>query len=368
MKILIVINNFRVANGVATVIMNQYEGLIEEKNQVDFIQFLNFESKYTDVIKKNGGKIYTVNKNFNSFKELYKIIKVGNYDIVHINQMNLQTVFLSVIARLRKVKCVIYHSHNTTIPGGIKRQVLQRACNTVYNIFSTNYIACSSKAGKDIFKKKKFYILKNSIDVKKFEYNYIIRQKYRNEYNIGNDTFVVGTICRYCEQKNPIFMIEIFSQILKIRPDSLFLWIGSAPSDNDPIVRSMYKKVKELGIEDKIRWLGSKEDVHNWYSVMDVFFMPSRWEGLGITYIEAQANSLPTFASDVVPIETKITNLISYLSLNDSAKVWAKEMCKCLIRNEDSKKDNYSKFVDNGYDIKYANKELTKMYSLFMKE
>ncbi len=368
MKILIVVNNLRVANGVATVIMNQYNGLISEKNEVEFLQFMSFDSKYLKEIEQKNGKIYTVEKNLKSFRKLFKIINDGNYDIVHINQMNLQTVFLSIYAKFKKVKCIIYHSHNTKIPGGFKRKILQKASNLVYNNCSTHFIACSEKAGRDAFKNKKFVILKNSINVKKFEYDYKIRNTYRERNNINSNTFVVGTVCRYSNQKNPIFMIDIFSEIVKKIPNSIFLWIGSAPSEDDPIIEQMNKRVEELGLKNNIMWLGSKEDVYNWYSVMDVFLMPSKWEGLGITYIESQANSLPTFASDVVPIDTNVTSFMNYLSLEESATKWAEKICEYPVRNEKSKVDNYKKFVEQGYDVNSSGKSLLEIYKKFMKE
>ena len=366
MKILIVVNNLRVANGVATVIMNQYDSLINNGDKVDFMQFLDFKSPYIERIKRNNGNIFSVKKNYKSIKKMFNILKREKYDILHINQMNLQTVMLIIMARIMNIKCIIYHSHNTKIPGGIKRTFLEKISNIVYKVFAKQFIACSEKAGKDAFGKKEFVVLKNSIDVKKFEYNYKVREKLRQELELKDDAFVVGTVCRFAEQKNPILMIDIVAEVIKRKPNSIFLWIGSASSDKEPIVEKMKERVKELNIEENMLWVGSKEDIYNWYSVMDVFLMPSKWEGLGITYIEAQANSLPTFASDVVPKDTNITEFMHYYSLNLSASEWANEICKYYVRSENSNVDNYNKFIKAGYDLLNAKDDLLKIYNDFL--
>lgn len=365
MKLLFVVSSLRVANGVATVIMNQYDSLIDAGYEIDFLQFVSFESPYVDRIKNNSGKIFTIKRNFFSLKKIYKVLKENCYDIVHINQMNFHTVYLTLIAKRLKVKNIVYHSHNTKIPGGIKRTILEKASNIVYSNCANRLIACSNAAGKDSFGKKEFIVLKNSIDVKKFEYNFSIRKEIRERQNISDNTFVVGTVCRFANQKNPLLMIDIVNEVIKLRPNTIFLWVGSPPSKDDPIIDEMNQRVEELNIKEKMLWVGSKSDVYKWYSAMDVFLMPSKWEGLGITYIEAQANSLPTYASSVVPIDTKITDLIKYISLDCLPSKWAEELCKNHIRNETSKKNNKQKFIDAGFDSENAKDDLTKIYNSF---
>lgn len=362
-KVLIVVNNLRMANGVATVIMNQYKSLIDNGYDVDFMQFLNFDSPYSELVKSNKGIITTINKNFSGIKKICMLIKKEKYDIIHINQMNFFTVFLVIYAKIKRTKNIIYHSHNTKIPGGFKRNILETMSNIVYSLFSNRLIACSKKAGEDSFGKKKFTILKNSIDVKKFEYDFRIRNKLRENINISKEKFVIGTVCRIADQKNPMFMLDIISEVIKMKSNTIFLWIGSAPTDNDTVLIKIREKIKELNLQENVVFVGSKEDVYNWYSVMDVFLMPSKWEGLGITYIEAQANSLPTFASDVVPRDTQITNLIKYFSLSLEPSEWAKEICKYDIRNKNSKKNNYECFVRNGYDSQIAKRDLLNIYN-----
>lgn len=361
MNILIVLNNLRVANGVATTIMNQYDELIHNGFNVDFMEFLDFDSPYINRIKNNRGEIFLILKDKNALKNMSNVLKSKKYDLVHINQVNVQTVQLAVVARHYHVPHVIFHSHNTKIPGGVKRRVLEAGCNFVYRVCADTLVACSEQAGKDSFGKKQFIVLKNSIDARKFEFNELSRNKIRKKLNIDDSTLVVGTVCRYARQKNPVLMINIIDALLKKGVDTKFLWIGSAPSANDPIYVEMQREVQKRGIGDRMLWVGSKIDVFNWYSAMDVFLMPSLWEGLGITYIEAQANSLPTFASDVVPIETKVTELIRYYPLDLDANTWAEEIKKCRVRNGNVKK-YFDEIEKAGYDLATAKSDLLHIY------
>lgn len=361
MNVLIVLNNLRVANGVATTIMNQYDELIANGCKVDFMQFMEFDSPYIERITNNNGKVFNIPKNNTALKKMSKILKEKKYDIVHINQVNAQTVQLAMVARFYHVSNVIFHSHNTKIPGGIKRAILEKCCNFVYRIFADTLLACSEPAGKDSFGNREFLILKNSIDVKKFKFDKQKRKEIRESLGISESTFVVGTVCRYAKQKNPILMINIVDELSKLGRDVKFLWVGSAPSEDDPMYIEMKEEVEKKCISDKMIWVGSKSDVYNWYSAMDVFLMPSLWEGLGITYIEAQANSLPTFASDVVPKETKVTELIKYYPLNLDANVWAVLINDYPVRNGEPA--NYINDIRNaGYDLEMANSDLLEIY------
>ena len=362
MNVLIVLNNLRVANGVATTIMNQYDALIEKGFQVDFMQFLNFPSPYLDRIERNGGSVILIDKKQNGLMQLIGVLKSKRYDIVHINQMNSQTVKLALVAHLFGVKCLIVHSHNTRIPGNWKRKILERMCNFVYRNCADQLLACSECAGRGAFGNRPSVVLKNAIDVSKFHFSKEQRNRIRNELSIPEDAFVVGTVCRYAYQKNPVFMIDIMNEVVKKRPGSLFLWVGSAPRKDEPIYLEMKQRVRELHLEKSMCWVGSKVDVYNWYSAMDVFMMPSLWEGLGITFIEAQANSLPTFASDKVPSDTKITPLISYCSLSDKPYVWAEAILQYSVRKVSDVKKYDEQFLKAGYDLKTSRHDLANIY------
>lgn len=364
-SVLFITNSFRTCNGVATVLMNQYQALIDAGYKVDILQFLDIDSIYAERVRKNGGRVITykiVNSKFENLKNIKAFYRNSHYDIVHVNHMDIIAAMFIWCAKETKVPVIVYHSHNTKLKGDLKRNIKSLIYDYLCVKGSNVYLACSKSAGKDVFGNKKFTILHNAIDVKKFKFDSKERKTIRQELAIADDAFVLGTVCRYADQKNPILMYEIFAEILKRKPDAVFLWVGSAATENDQIIRSMKIKAKELGIENNLRLVGSKDDVFRWYSPMDAFLMPSKWEGLGITYIEAQANGLPTFASDVVPEDANVTPLYNALSLKKTPKEWAESICKCEIRNSDSIPDYEQQITNKGYNIRISNSELLKIY------
>lgn len=162
-------------------------------------------------------------------------------------------------------------------------------------------------------------------------------------------------------------MIDIVNEVIRKRPDSRFLWVGSAPSADDPVYRSMRERVQELGLEPYMCWPGSREDVHRWYSAMDVFLMPSLWEGLGITYLEAQANVLPVFASDRVPRDTAITDRIRYCPLTWTPEHWARTILKYPVRTGGEAEEDREAFLRSGYDLSTARYDLARFYSSWIR-
>lgn len=364
-SVLFITNSFRTCNGVATVLMNQYQSLIDAGFMVDVLQFWDIDSIYADRVRRNGGRVITFNiadEKLENLRNISAFYKNNHYDIVHVNHTDLIAAMFIWCARKRGIPAIVYHSHNTKLKGNLKRNIKSFVYDYLCVTGSNLYLACSEQAGKDVFGSREFTVLHNAIDVKKFRFDTTDRKALRHELNIEDDTFVLGTVCRYAEQKNPILMYEIFSEVLKRKPGAIFLWVGSAASENDPIVAQMKLKAKELGIEKNLRLVGSKDDAYRWYSPMDVFLMPSKWEGLGITYIEAQANGLPTFASDVVPKDAKVTPLFQTLSLETTPGEWAEAICVYGTRSDKSLPNYEQEITDKGYNIRMSNSELLKIY------
>ena len=157
----------------------------------------------------------------------------------------------------------------------------------------------------------RFHIAKNAIDIEKYRLNPAKRAALRDELGIGNDTFVIGHVGRFTFQKNHEFLIEIFKEIYKRNKNSKLILIGKGK--NEVKIKQM---VQTCGFGDKVLFLGYREDIPELMSVMDCFVLPSRFEGLGIVGVEAQAAGLPTFFSTEIPKELKLTPLAYSLSLH----------------------------------------------------
>ena len=220
----------------------------------------------------------------------------------------------------------------------------------IYFKYATDYWACSMEAaeflfGKDVGKSKQLKIIKNGIDTQKFRFNGNVRQKIREQLGISN-RIVIGHIGRISYQKNQSFLLEVFRQVVKNRPEMVLLLIG----DGDTTM--LQRRAAELEIEHSVVFLEATNQVAQLLSAMDVFVFPSIFEGFGIVAIEAQCAGLPTICSSQVPSDVDITPLCQHLMLNDDISVWVSAITKALNDSVDSR-DTYADRVKRaGYDIR----------------
>lgn len=351
--------------GVEAVIMNYYEHINRDKVQFDFIVHENNIVDITDKVSKMGGRVYKVpayNKNPVGFMwAVYKIIKAHHYQIVHSN-MNTLSVFSLFPAWLAGAKIRILHNHSTSVASEKVRDFIKKILRPLAKLFSNKYFACSEYAAQWMFGDKavhngKVTIINNAIDLKKYSYDKNLRDKLRKSLGI-TDEFVIGHVGRFMYQKNHNFLIEIFNEVLKVLPNSKLVLIGEGPMKYD-----IESKACSMGVKDQIIFLGLRDDVNKLYNIMDAFCFPSRYEGLGMVIVEAQANGLPIVMSDCIPKESILySNLIKLCNLHDGAKVWSKELeliskNKCHIRKVENKR-----FLINRFDIQTEAKKLEQIY------
>lgn len=346
--------------GAEAFIMNMYRNIDKDKVQFDFLVRSTDNSKYEDEIKKLGGRVFVtasfpkeVWKNYKETKKFFHEHK--EYDIVHVHANSLVYLLPLKLAKKYRIKCRIMHSHNT------------RSAKSVYGFlhnynkkrigrYVTNCFACSTIAGNWMFNGD-FTIIKNAIDTNKFIFNKDVRNRIRKELRI-DDKFVVGHIGRFTYQKNHKFVLEIFNEILKINSNAVLLLLGEGELKTEIIERARLMK-----IEDKIIFLGTKNNIYDFLNGFDVFLFPSFFEGLPVSLVEAQASGVPCIISDVISNETIVTNVVKRKSLKDSAKDWAKKTIEVSAKNE--RKNMYSEIKNAGFDMENAVKELENFYMQF---
>ena len=346
------------AGGTQALLMNIYRNIDRNKVQFDFLVEYPDKQFYDEEILKLGGKIYysNVRNDFNIFKfikKLKKIIKENDYKIVHMHTYSIGYFCLKA-AKECNVPIRIAHSHNNQTVHDFKylpKLFLQR----IYTIYANNLLDCSEEAGRYLFKNKKFKVLNNAIDSKKFIYNEEIRKKEREELGLEN-SFVVGHVGRFHPQKNHKFLIEIFSEIKRKKDNAKLLLIGTGDLEN-----SIKKQVQELNLQNDVIFLGNRIDVNNLYQAMDIFIFPSLFEGLGIVAIEAQASGTPIVCSNKLPPEIEISPIFKKLSLNETAEVWADEAIK-LANAPYARKNMQDKIIGAGFDIKCVANDIQKYY------
>lgn len=311
-----------------------------------------------DELKKLGVTIYKVPTNPIQYYRFVKdLLKTNNYNFVHVHKNSAANIVLPLMVKKYTNSKLIVHSHNTNPSGGSKSAVILHKLNRNKLIELSDYrLACSDTAaewmyGKD-YKDKQVKIIKNGIIAKNYLYDPKVRKMMRKQLELEGK-FVIGHVGAFREQKNHKFLIDIFSKINI--PNAELVLVGDGP-----LKGKIEDQVKSLKIENKVKFLGSRNDVNNILQAFDIFVMPSLWEGLGIAAIEAQASGLPTLVSPNFPKETKISDLIAYLSLNQPEK-WIDYIQNwfdtCHVR-----KSSLQEINNSGYDMQLSSQIIREIY------
>ena len=268
--------------GVESVVMNYYRNIDRDKIQFHFLCDEDSTDIPYDEIEKLGGKVIVIppyQKLFKYQKELYKVFKENNYKIVH-SHINALSVFPLRIAKKAGVPIRIAHSHSTSKEKEWKKNILKMILRSFSKLYANNYFACTEYAGKWLFGKKvverkELNVINNAIDLKKFEFNENIREDLRKELGIKEDTLIIGHVGRFMKQKNHEFLIDVFEKAIKQDDNIYLILVGQGPLED-----KIKEMAKEKGIEDKILFLGQRNDVNKLYQAMDIFVLPSLYEGL----------------------------------------------------------------------------------------
>ena len=342
--------------GLETMLMNYYRNIDRDKVQFDFLTHRDERWDYDDEIESLGGKIYHLPK-LNPFSKNYlnaldKFFKEHKeYQIVHCHQDCLSGVVLKA-AKKNGVKFTIAHSHSTNQDKNL-RYILKILEKRKIPKYADKLFACGKEAGEWMFNNNNFEVLNNAIDTDLYVYDKEKSHSMRKKLGIENK-FVIGNVGRLYYPKNHQFIIEIFNEVQKIEKESVLLLVGEGS-----LRESIEKRIDELGINHKVILTGIRSDVNDLMQAMDVFLLPSLYEGLPVTMVEAQASGLKCIISDKVPIECKLTNNVEQIKLEENPKNWAKEILKY---KKYERKNTKEEIVKANFDIKANAKYLQEFY------
>ncbi|MCI8409557.1 MAG: glycosyltransferase family 1 protein [Lachnospiraceae bacterium] len=353
--------------GAETMIMNYYRNIDREQVQFDFLLTFQGKSDYEEEIISMGGRIFhitplTLTSIRGYLKDIQRFLKEHReYKIVH-SHTSSKSVFPLYISKRCKVPVRVSHSHNMELGDGTFsiKEILRKLLRKPLRLVSTHNFGCSKEAtiwlyGEKYWQTGKAKVLPNAIDTKKFSYNEEIREKYRQDFSL-TDNFVVGHVGRLQKEKNHLFLLEIFAEIAKKEEKAKLVLVGEGALQEE-----IEQKAHVLGIEEKVVLLGLRFDVPDLLQMIDVFVFPSLTEGLGIVLVEAQTAGLPCFASkNVIPEEAAVTDLVEFISLEESAKSWADKILK--VQNQQERHTRISMVQDAGYDICVEAKKLEEFY------
>lgn len=347
--------------GVESFIYNYNLQMLRYGITFDYISMEN-RMAFCDEIIELGEKIekvaYTNTHPLKSFVQLIKITK--GYDVVHVNMLCAANIIPLAAARINRVKKIIAHSHNTNTEG-LLRRVLHHLNKPLLRFLATDYLACGGDAAEWLFtkalnKKKKITIIHNAIDFEKYRYSEMKRKKIRKEFNIGTQTLLIGCVGRITLQKNIVFMADILKAALRLNKDVKLMLVGYMESGYDLKVK---KRIQELGLSDYVIFTRERDDADWFYPAFDAFCMPSLYEGLSFTAVEAQASNVPCFFSDKMDKSSKIIPSVKFLGL-DNPEIWAEAIINA--EGTDRKADIKNMFIERGYDLETESEFLKRVY------
>lgn len=341
--------------GIESVVMKLYRNLDKTKFQYDFIVQGEKRSPYDDEIEKLGGKIYRLPVKSHHLKEYKKEFCsiIQNYKVIHIHSVYAFTFFEAKWAKKFKAK-VIVHSHNSSAI--FKRKMAHFLLRNKQSRYVDRPIAVSKLAGKWMFGKNHFEVHYNGLDV----YNYLYDNSYREEIrmlnNISKQSFVVGCVGRLDWQKDPWFTYNMMFSILKEKSDVFLMFIGYGSLESE-----IRKKVIEDGVEDKVIFSGNVTNVPKYLSAIDLFVLPSRYEGLSLAIAEAQISGLPCLITDNVARESVVTENVSLLS-KKNINTWTDKILNLIEQEFKDKRDSDIDDFRN-FNIKYTTLKMEELYS-----
>lgn len=356
-RVLIQMRDLRVGNGIAACIMNYYEQTLKKGFSIDFLLNRDIESPFKDRVINQGSHIFVLPKdsskpNIANWIYISKVVSAG-YDILHVNISGLNALISLFLAKKAKISQRIYHAHNPKETSSLKARLRSEIYENPCVFLANQYAACSKYAGDSLFGKRSYTVLKNAMKVSRFFYDETARKKLRKELNVENN-FVVGVVGRLAEQKNPFFTIDIFSELKKKIDNAALIWVGEGP-----LREAVSKYISEKGLSESIHLIGSRTDANKLYSAMDMFLLPSKFEGFGLVFIEAQIAGLQCFGSDRVPVDVEVSSQMFRISLDKGASEWAEYIIAKLEQK------NRNEIIETGFDIEDVSDDLAKMYSLF---
>ena len=318
---------------------------------------------FCELIEEHNGKVYSFDYEFVPgsnrkvlMKPLKDFLKSKNYDAVHIHSGSIS--FLAYAAETAKevgIRKIIVHSHATGIDN-LKHRIVRRVFGPKIKSNATDFLACSYKAGLDKYPKSimnnKLVIIQNGINVQDYARDNDIRIKQRDALGIPQEAFVVGHVGRFTFEKNHTFLISAFEKYYKENPDSYLLLVG----DGD-LMTECKRITADKGLDSCIMFTGNVENVQDYYQVMDVFVLPSIYEGLPFVALESQAAGLPCIISTGVPEAAEIGSNVKRIPLDEA--LWVQEIAAARTLGIS---DNTALMKEAGYEVADTVKQIKKIY------
>ena len=329
---------------------------------IDIVSFEKQSDRCFEAFKKLSNKIYFVTpkkKNFLKYiKEVKKIIKNGNYDIVHSNLEERNSIPL-FYAKKYNVGIRISHCHIAK-KNTILEKIIKKINSIIIKSVATNLIGCSSVACQYLYGKTPAEVLPNSINFQDYFYHLEDKNVFRNSLNLKSETIIIGNVARLSFQKNHKKMIEIAEIIKKRELNFCFVCVGCGELEY-----SLKNEINDKGLNDYFKIVGESSNVSTYYSLFDLFCFPSLFEGLGMSFVEAEISGLPCVISNTVPNEAIISNRVMVKNLNDSAESWLDDLVLLYFKYKNSDRMITSNYLMSNSEFYKINANILKLKKLY---
>lgn len=352
--------------GIETFVLNIFRNIDKNKFQIDFIKRTQDKVVFEDELVAAGAKIIYIPRKYGNLKEyneaMSNLFENNRYDAIWDNTMRIPNIDFLLYAKKYGIKERIVHSHTSLWVGYSVKKLFHYINRHRINGVATKFFACSNVAAEFMFVgkgRKNAVIINNAIEFSKYQYSEEKRQELRKKYNL-QDEYVIGHVGRIDPVKNHKFLVRLLQNLQASEKNFKLVVVGDVAKGSEPYEQEVKKFITDLDIEDKVIFAGKQMDMSAWLSLMDIYIMPSLFEGLPFSALEAQVNGLPLILSTGITKETDITGNVKFLSLNEDISLW----CESVHNMVDKGRNHvgiYDKFSEKGYILEENIKLIEKM-------
>lgn len=343
-------------NGITNVIFNLHRAMDKGDICFDYVSINEPDAAYVRQIEEAGGRCYVLSRSMKGIipyvAKLRKIIRSGGYDAVHAHGNSATLVLEMLAAKLGGCGVRIAHGHNTACLS----PALHRLLNPLFQSCCTHPLACGQDAGRWLYGKREFAVVNNGIHTGHFGFRADARQALRSQWGLGQDVRLIGHVGAFIESKNQMFLVELLAELTK---DHHLLLLGDGPLR--PAVEA---RARALGLSDRVHFAGVTDRVGEHLSAFDLLVMPSLFEGLPLTLVEAQASGLACLVSDAITREADKTGNLRFLPLSEGTAVWAEAVRAGALPRERQRasEEAIEKIKACGYDAETESARLKDYY------
>lgn len=360
MKRILFISQYLNRAGTETFMMNIFRGIDHSRFMVDFLLYSRNVTNYAREVEAAGCHVWRVPSRRDSlvgwYLSLYMFYKhhARDYEAIHFCGNVISAIAPIAFAYLFRIPIRISHSHSSSASGW-HNKVLHLIHRGLARRITTHHFACSTLAAKWFFGNSPAVIVNNGIDALLFAYNVQVRKMVRESLELSPSTILFGNVGRFQSEKNHTFLLDIFSAYIDKNSNAKLMLIGTGA-----LMDEIKEKAAQLGISNKTLFLGERSDVPQLLQAMDLFLMPSTFEGQPFVLIEAQCAGLPCLISDVINQDICLTDNVERCSLRQQAVEWAAKAESMLTGF--CRKDESKVIEQKGYAIKQTIAYLERVY------